>query len=79
MCHASWDSGKWWWIVFVVWLTDEGRLATFPAGIIVRDPHHPESPTRREIPACINGLKNSLQNPNYYNFINILIPYHARE
>ena len=37
-----------WWIVFVVWLTDERRLALFPAGIIVRDPHHHESPTRRE-------------------------------
>ena len=25
---------------FVVWLTDEMRLALFPAGTIVRDPHH---------------------------------------
>ena len=33
---------------FVVWLTDERRLALFPAGTIVRDPHHHESPTRRE-------------------------------
>ena len=24
------------------------RLALFPAGTIVRDPHHRESPTRRE-------------------------------
>ena len=38
----------WWWIVFVVWLTDERRLALFPAGTIVRDPHHRGSPTRRE-------------------------------
>ena len=38
----------WWWIVFVVWLTDERRLALFPAGTIVRDSHHLESPTRRE-------------------------------
>ena len=30
---------------FVVWLTDERRLALFPAGTIVRDPHHCESPT----------------------------------
>ena len=37
----------WWWIVFVVWLTDERRLTLFPAGTIVRDPHHRESPTRR--------------------------------
>ena len=34
--------------VFVVWLTDERLLALFPAGTIVRDPHHRESPTRRE-------------------------------
>ena len=33
---------------FVVWLTDERRLALFPAGTIVRDPHHLESPTRNE-------------------------------
>ena len=32
----------------VVWFTDERRVALFPAGIIVRDPHHCESPTRRE-------------------------------
>ena len=39
----------WWqWIVFVVWLTDERHLALFPAGTIVRDPPHRESPTRRE-------------------------------
>ena len=34
--------------VFVVWLTYERRLALFPAGIIVRDPHLSESPTSRE-------------------------------
>ena len=34
-------------MVFVVWLTDERRLALFPAGTIVRDPHHRESLTRR--------------------------------
>ena len=33
---------------FVAWLTDERRLALFPAGTIVRDPDHRESPTRRE-------------------------------
>ena len=33
---------------FVVGLTDERRLALFPAGIIVKNPHHRESPTRRE-------------------------------
>ena len=27
---------------------DERRLALFPAGTIVRDPHHCEFPTRRE-------------------------------
>ena len=31
---------EWWWIVFVVWLTDERGLASFPAWTIVRDPHH---------------------------------------
>ena len=38
----------WWWIVFVVWLTCERRLALFPAGSIDRDPYHRESFTRRE-------------------------------
>ena len=33
---------------FVVRLTEERRLALFPAGTIVRDPHHLESLTRRE-------------------------------
>ena len=33
---------------FMVWLTDERRLALFPAGTTVSDPHHRESPTRRE-------------------------------
>ena len=33
---------------FVVWLTDERRLALFPAETIVRDLHHRESLTRRE-------------------------------
>ena len=32
----------------VVWLNDGRRLALFPAGAIVRDPHHCESLTRRE-------------------------------
>ena len=31
---------------FVVWLTDERHLALFPAGTIVKDPHHLESPIR---------------------------------
>ena len=29
-------------------MVDQRRLALFPAGTIVRDPHHLESPTRRE-------------------------------
>ena len=33
---------------FPVWLTNKRRLALFPAGTIVRDPNHRESPTRRE-------------------------------
>ena len=31
---------------FVVWVINEKHLALFPAGAIVRDPHHRESPTR---------------------------------
>ena len=38
----------WWWVAFVVWLTDERRLALFLAGTIVGDPHYSEFPTRRE-------------------------------
>ena len=41
----KWWGWWWWWIVFVVWLTDERRLGLFPAGTIVTDPHHCESPT----------------------------------
>ena len=33
---------------FLVWLTDERRLALFPVGTIVRDSHHPESLARRK-------------------------------
>ena len=33
---------------FVVSLTNERHLALYPAGTIVRDPHHRESPTRCE-------------------------------
>ena len=32
----------------VVWLTNKIRLALFPAGTVIRDPHHYESPTRLE-------------------------------
>ena len=39
---------NWWWTVFVVWLTDERLITLFPAGIIVRDPHHRESLTHRK-------------------------------
>ena len=35
-------------IVFVVWLADKRRLALFPAGTIVSDSHHRESPKRCE-------------------------------
>ena len=41
---------------FVVWLTNEQRLVLFPAGTIIRDPHHRESPTRRE--QGLNLLRN---------------------
>ena len=33
---------------FKVWLTDERHLALFPAGVMIRDAHHPESPTRHD-------------------------------
>ena len=33
----------WWWIVYVALMADEKRLAWFPAGTIVRDPHNRES------------------------------------
>ena len=46
----------WWWIVFVVWLTDGRRLALFPAGIIVRDPHHRESPTHHAMTWCLEDI-----------------------
>ena len=49
--HCWWWWWWWWWrwwILFVIWLTDERRLALFPAGIIVRDPHHRISPTRHK-------------------------------
>ena len=41
---------------FVVWLTNEQRLVLFPAGTIIRDPHHRESPKRRE--QGLNLLRN---------------------
>ena len=34
--------------VFVVWLTEERRLALFQDGKSVRDPHHRETLTRRK-------------------------------
>ena len=34
---------------FIVWLIEERRLALFPAGSIVRDPHHSKSPARHEV------------------------------
>ena len=37
-----------WIIVFMVWLTDEGRLALFPAGTTFRNPYHSKPPTRHE-------------------------------
>ena len=49
--HCISNSSKlflWWWIGFGVWLTDEKCFALFPAGTIIRDPHHLEFPTRRQ-------------------------------
>ena len=36
-----------WGFVFMVWLTDEGRLALFLAGPIVRNPYHRKPPTAK--------------------------------
>ena len=33
---------------FIAEIREKRRLALFPAGTIVRDPHHLKSPTRRE-------------------------------
>ena len=33
---------------FMVWFTDERHLILFPAGTIVRDPHHRKFPTSHE-------------------------------
>ena len=45
----------------MVWLTDESRLALFPAGTIVRDPQHRESPTHHEEDTDIfMGYKGSI-------------------
>ena len=44
---------------FVVWLTDERRLALFPVEIIFRDPHHCESPTRCEQGLNLRGTWSS--------------------
>lgn len=38
----------WWWIVFVVWLSDKRRLALFTAATTVRDPNRCEFLTLRE-------------------------------
>ena len=35
-------------LFFVVWLTHQRRLALFPSGTIVRDPHHRESHYREQ-------------------------------
>ena len=50
---------------FVVWLTEERRLALFPAGIIVRDPHHRESR---------HAASSSY---NYYTKLNVLYPLNS--
>ena len=42
-------------IVSVLHLTGERCLAIFPAGTIVRDPHHCESPIHREQDLNLNS------------------------
>ena len=46
LMHMKW--WWWWWIAFVVWFTNKRRLALFPPGTIVRDPHHHKCPTHSE-------------------------------
>ena len=64
----------WWWIVFVVWLTDERCLALFPAGTIVRDPHHRESPTRckQDLKLCRTWVQ--VRDKQFNNNLNWVIP-----
>ena len=38
----------WWWTVFAEWLTNERGSALFPAGTIIRNSHHPKSPTNHK-------------------------------
>ena len=42
---------------FVVWFIEKKRLALFTAWTIVRDPHHRESPTRREHDLNLPGTR----------------------
>ena len=73
-----WWCRWWWWIVFVVWLTDERRLALFLAGTIARDLHHHESLTRREQDFCSSDnhyttvLHNHYITAIYYLFLLLL-------
>ena len=69
---------NWRWIAFVVWLTDERRLALLPAGTIVRHPHHHESLTCREqgLNLCItwpvfwlSWMKLSSSDNHYMDFL----------
>ena len=43
----------------MVWLTDDMRLALFPAGFIARDPHHRASLTRREQENEVESVKSN--------------------
>ena len=59
---------------FVVWLTDERHLALFPAGTIVRDPHHRESPTSCEEDfnlrrTLVQAFRNEVVQYYFLNFI----------
>ena len=49
-------------IIVVVWLTNERRLALFPAGTIARDPHH-----RIRTKLCISG-KHCITPLSFLNF-----------
>ena len=48
LCIQSKFGKNVWWIVLVVWLTDERRLALFTAGTTVTNPHHGKYPRHHE-------------------------------
>ena len=54
---TGWAEDDEWWIIFVVWLTNERCLALVPAGTIVRDPHHRKSLTHHKQGLNLHRIK----------------------